>query len=74
VRAGWGGGCDGGVVGGRDFRCGTTRRRDVRERRRCGAEGGGSATRMAEPFTVDAYGTVLRSSNRFISLKWNKGR
>jgi hypothetical protein len=43
MRAGGGG--DGGVdlVGGRDFRCETTRRRDVRERGRCGAEGGGSA-------------------------------
>jgi hypothetical protein len=35
-------------------------RRDVRER--CGAEGGGSATRTAEPFTVDAYNSLLRSS------------
>jgi hypothetical protein len=50
------------LVSGRDIRCGTTRRRDVRERGHCGGEGGGCAARTAEPcakFSVDAYGKVL---------------
>jgi hypothetical protein len=37
MRAGGDGGVD--LVGGREFHGGTTRRRDVRERGRCGAEG-----------------------------------
>jgi hypothetical protein len=50
------------LVSGRDIRCGTTQRRDVRERGHCGGEGGGCAARTAEPcakFSVDAYGKVL---------------
>jgi hypothetical protein len=56
------------LVGGRDFRGGTTGQRDVRERGHGEQRGRGWGIRganMAEPCTkinVDAYGRVLRCS------------